>query len=252
MELTKTNTNKDLLDGAVFNISGTNYNQNVTVVNGKITVEKIKRGTYTVKEVTAPDGYLLNTESFKVTISPNQTTPLSVIDSEPTGTISLVKRDVETGAKTQGDAIFTDAEYRVYADEDIYNKAKTVKYYSKGDLVATRTMDSTGKTADITGLPLGKYVAKETKASIGYLIDNTVYPIELKYKDQNTAVITNSTTSHEQVKKMQVHIFKSGIKTQSGAVQGLQGAEFTIKLEREVQLALAQGYTYEEIWNRYR
>ena len=56
----------------------------------------------------------------------------------------------------QGDATLKDAVYKVYADEDIYNVAKSKKFYSKGDLVATRTTDEKGVCQDVTDLPLGK------------------------------------------------------------------------------------------------
>ena len=102
----------------------------------------------------------------------------------------------------------------MYAEEDIYNKAKTKKYYSKGDLVATRTMSEAGTTEDITGLPLGKFKVKESVSSLGYLLDTKEYIVELKYKDQRTEIISQTVTSNEVVKKMQVHIFKSGIKEQ--------------------------------------
>ena len=81
------------------------------------------------------------------------------------------------------------------------------------------------------------------------MIDETIYEVNLTYKDQYTKIITGSVTSKDKVKKMQVHIFKSGIKENSGLVPGLQGAEFTIKLYNQVEDALNQGYTYEEIWN---
>ena len=48
---------------------------------------------------------------------------------------------------------------------------------------------------------------------------------------------------------MGVHIFKSGIKENSGETPGLAGAEFTIKLNSAVEKALDAGYSYEEIWN---
>ena len=48
---------------------------------------------------------------------------------------------------------------------------------------------------------------------------------------------------------MQVHIFKSGIKVNSGETPGLEGAEFTIKLNRLVEEAYSKGYTYAEVWN---
>ena len=43
LELSKLNTNGDLVDGAVFNVTGANgFNQDVAVANGKITLEKRK------------------------------------------------------------------------------------------------------------------------------------------------------------------------------------------------------------------
>ena len=48
---------------------------------------------------------------------------------------------------------------------------------------------------------------------------------------------------------MQVHIYKSGIKENSGLVPGLQGAEFTMKLYSDVEKSLDAGYSYAEIWN---
>jgi len=81
------------------------------------------------------------------------------------------------------------------------------------------------------------------------LIDTQEYIIELKYKDQNTKIITSSVTSKEEVKRMQVHIFKSGIDVQSGMVQGLANAEFTIKLASDVEEAYEKGYSYAEIWD---
>lgn len=44
LELQKLNTNGDLVNGAVFNVRGPNgYNQDITVTNGKITIEKLKK-----------------------------------------------------------------------------------------------------------------------------------------------------------------------------------------------------------------
>lgn len=360
VELQKLNTNGDLVNGAVFNVRGPNdYNKDVTVTNGKITIEKLKKGTYTIVEKSVPYGYLLDTKSYDVEVKVNQTATQAivneeptgeikvyktdaynnklkgaeislyakediknvagtitwykkgdlvakattneqgmvtftnlhlghyyvketnapegyllnakefdanlkykdgttkviyldvnnVIDEEPTGTITIIKKDSETGSVTQGDAIFTGAVYKVYAKEDIYNKAKTKKFYSTGDLVATRTMDEKGTTDDVTNLPLGKYIVKEETASLGYMLDTKEYEVNLVYKDQYTKVISNTTTSLENVKKMGVHIFKSGIKENSGETPGLEGAEFTIKLNLAVERAYAQGYTYAEVWN---
>ena len=360
IELTKLSDNNDLINSAVFNVTGpNNYNQDVTVTNGKITIDKLRAGTYTIKEKSAPEGYLLNPESYQVEVKAaqtstktiidaeptgkillykvsenndkisgavfkvtaaekitnkagtktfytegqevatittasgtgiaqidnlplgkyyvkevqaptgyllnentytanlvykNDTTPVitieikGIVDEEPTGTISIIKKDSKTGSIAQGDATLKNAVYKVYAGEDIYNVAKSKKFYSKGDLVATRNTDEKGVCQDITDLPLGKYIVKEETAPIGYLIDTKEYEVNLKYKDQYTKIITGNANSTDKVKEMRVHIFKSGIDVNSGKTPGLAGAIFTIKLNSAVQRAYDKGYTYAEVW----
>ena len=228
----------------------------ITNEQGIATFSNLHLGRYYAKETKAPEGYLLNTKEFDAELKyKEQTTKViyvdvnGVIDEEPTGNITIIKKDSKTGFVLQGDATLTGAVYKVYAKEDIYNKAKTKKFYSKGDIVATRTINEKGTTEDITDLPLGKYVVKEETASLGYLLDTKEYEVNLEYKDQNTKVISNTTTSLEKVKEMGVHIFKSGIKENSGETPGLEGAEFTIKLNSNVEKAYSQGFSYAEVWN---
>ena len=273
IEINKTNNLGDKLAGAEFQIIANENIQNATKTktyytkgqvvktvttnsNGQIIADNLPLGDYLVKEIKAPTGYLLNTNTYNVNLSyKDQNTAVinytidKIIDEEPLGTINIIKQDAETGSVTQGDSKFEGAEYIIYAAEDIYNVEKTKKFYSKDQVVATRIMREDGKTDAVTNLPMGNYYVKENKAPEGYLIDNNTYNVTLTYKDQTSEVITSSITSKDNVKKRQVNIFKSGIKILSGLVPGLEGAEFTIKLNSDVEKALAQGYSYAEIWN---
>ena len=273
IKIYKVNDKNDKVENAEFLITAT---ENITNVSGSKLfytkgqeVARIKTnsdgiakitdlplGKYEVQECNAPQGYLLNETKYQANLEfSDSKTPIveikitGVVNKEPTGTIAIVKKDSKTGSTPQGDATLENAVYKVYAKEDIYNVAKTEKYYSKGDLVATRTTDNRGNMQEVNNLPLGKYIVKEDVASNGYLLDTKEYEVELVYKDQYTKVISQVVTSNEDVKEQQIHIFKSGIKVQSGLVNGLQGAEFTIKLNSDVEKAKEAGYTYEEIWN---
>lgn len=257
--LVKKNASKTVnLEGAKYRIwsEDANYDETFTTdENGEIKVEGLKLGKYHYQEIQAPNNFLLdnNVYSFELTYKDQNTEVVYAsaekTNDEPTANITIIKEDSETGNSQQGDATLAGAIYNVYAGEDIYDATKTRKIYSKGDLVATRETDENGNTEPVTGLPLGKFQVKEEKSPEGYMIDETIYEVNLTYKDQYTKIVTGSVTSKDKVKKMQVHIFKSGIKENSGLVPGLQGAEFTIKLYNQVEDALNQGYTYEEIWN---
>ena len=257
------NTNTPLR-GAEFNIyKDANSNQkydgqdifvsktSATNNEGIVTVTGLTPGKYIAKEDKAPYGYVINeTDTISFEIKENGANiNIQFGDEEPTGKITIVKQDTETGSIAQGDSNLEGAEYKVYATEDIYNASKTKKIYSKNDIVATRIIKNDGTTDDVVGLPLGNYYVKETQAPEGYLLDNNTYNVDLSYKDQNSKIVSKSIISKDNVKKRQVNIFKSGIKILSGVVPGLEGVGFTIKLNSNVEKALAQGYSYAEIWN---
>ena len=257
LELSKLNTNKDLVDGSVFTVNGPGYNGDVTVENGKILLEKIKKGTYTIKEKSVGTGYLLNTESYKAEVKPNQTTTQAIVNNEPTGEISLIKTDKDTGNSNRidgtshhGDVNLKGTEYTLYAKEDIYNVARTVKYFSKNDEIAKFTFDEYGKATvivtnkttpaklsvegnTIKGLPMGTFYAKETHVVEGYMQDTEEHIYKLNYKDMNTPVIKISDTLKNTVEKAKFEVIKISSNTNTTA-EVIENAEFTAILTKYV------------------
>lgn len=238
IEINKTNTNKDLIDGAEFNLKSTSYdgyNENVTVKNGKIIVEDLLVGTYQLKELNAPDGYLLNTDTFTITVEKDKTTVQPVMDQEPTGKIELQK-EIDT-SKTNGllgDANAKDVTFKLYAKEKIMNKAGTVKFYDKDEVVSTSKTDENGKiTWD--NLPLGKYYIQESKSNDSLVINDEKINVSIDYEGQTVSKVSRDAKGTNRVNMQKIQVFKSGEKDGiSGLVKGLQGAEFTFRLKSEV------------------
>lgn len=257
LELSKLNTNGDLVDGSIFTVNGPGYNGDVEVKNGKIVLEKIKKGTYTIKEKSTGGGYLLNKNVYKVEIKPNQTTTQAIVNDEPTGEITIVKTDKDTGNSNRidgvshhGDANLNGTEYTLYAKEDIYNVNKTVKYFSKDEEIAKFTFDEYGNATIIItnkttkanlsvdgnilkGLPMGMYYSKETHVVEGYTSDEIEHIYTFSYKDMNTPIIKLNEKVENTVKKAKFEVIKISSNTNTTA-DVIENAEFTAILTKYV------------------
>lgn len=257
LELSKLNTNGDLADGSIFTVNGPGYNGDVEVKNGKIVLEKIKKGTYTIKEKSTGGGYLLNKNVYKVEIKPNQTAMQAIINDEPTGEITIVKTDKDTGNSNRidgvshhGDANLNGTEYTLYAKEDTYNVNKTVKYFSKDEEIAKFTFDEYGNATIIItnkttkanlsvdgnilkGLPMGMYYSKETHVVEGYTSDEIEHIYTFSYKDMNTPIIKLNEKVENTVKKAKFEVIKISSNTNTTA-DLIENAEFTAILTKYV------------------
>lgn len=169
---------------------------------GSVTLpQKLAYGTYYIHEVKAPYGYLKgNDAQFRITRWGAWEHPviLSYADVPVKGKLVITKYDAETQEKLSGSV------FEIYADEDILTGDGEV-HAQKGDLVDTVTIENDG-TAVTEELYLGRYYAAEVKAPKGYYLDREMHTFELKYQDQDTAVVyahmdvANRSTSLELIK----------------------------------------------------
>lgn len=190
---------------AIFNQQGQELQRLVTKASGYSMSGYLRVGQYYVQEVIAPTGYTLNKTKYPVTISNHdQTITVTGTDKRQSGTLKLSKADSETNKKPQGDATLQGAVYELRAKENILDPADRSVKYKKGALVATLTTDQDGN-ATKTGLYLGKYTLKETKASPGYRLDPKAYEVTIDPAAQTTSVITVSKNVLEDIIKLRIH-----------------------------------------------
>ena len=148
--------------------------------------QRLEVGTYYLKELEAPYGYVLNTELTKFEVDQANTWDQLITwqekDQEVKGVLKITKADAKTKEKIAG------AKFGVYADEKIISGDGTVQA-EMGDLVDTVVIgqDGTGQSKE---LYLGKYHTAEIEAPEGYTLDPTEHPFEFVYKDQYTPIVT--------------------------------------------------------------
>ncbi len=260
--IVKTNTVGDVVGGCTFELyKDSACTQKVgtgtTNSNGELKFERLATGTFYCKEVSVPNGYLLDTTVKKVVVKNKETAEVTFKNLEPTGEISLIKTDKDTGNSNRidgtshhGDANLKGTEYTLYAKEDIYNIARTVKYFSKNEEIAKFTFNEYGVATvivtnknkpaklsvdgnTIKGLPMGTYFAKETHVVEGYMQDTQEHTYTLNYKDMNTPVIKTNDTLKNTVQKAKFEVIKiSSNKNTTADVIG--NAEFTAILTKYV------------------
>lgn len=180
--------------------------------------EKLPAGIYYFRELNAPEGYLLNGEDlqFEIAEGHDWDEPLTVTfeDTPVMGQIKIAKTDADSKEPLSG------ALFMVTAAEDIVTPDGTIRA-TAGDVVDTITTDEDGK-AQSKELFLGKYTVEEVKQPAGYVLSDKVWDVELTYKDQETAIVTEDLAVENVPTKVVV------AKTQTGTETTLEGVQFAV------------------------
>ena len=188
-----------------------------------ITPEKLPYGDYTLKEVQAPYGYILDDTPIPFSISQeNSSTDTGVTivkvkakDMAQKGVINITKTGEIFSSVEENKGVYTPkysvgnlkgAVFEVYAAEDITTLDGTVRY-EQGTLVDTVTTDDDG-VAKSKELYLGKYTVIEKTAPNGYVHNGTKYDVELTYAGQNVSVTSTDISVYNDRQKVSVSLKK--------------------------------------------
>ena len=154
--------------------------------NGEIRIEGLKPGkSVVVTEVTAPPGYIIDTQSQTIQIKEGRTVSLT-FKNQPKGELIIQKRDSATGKPLSG------AEFRVTTAAGCEVGLDGVIGTSTLTQNGIFTTDSNGEI-HISNLAPGAYVITEIKAPQGYVMDQPSTNVVIgEGGDTQTVVIKNS------------------------------------------------------------
>lgn len=229
--------------GAVYGIYSDEAGKNLiakmpaTDANGasSITIEKTQNTVY-LKEISVPNGYVLDTKAYGINLVIGGTTKKDVTDKEQFADLTVYKEgEVLTGASvTDSGVVFQytkqrlkGAVYNVYAGADI-KAADGRVIFQKGALVKEGLTTGEDGSATLKNLHLGTYVVTETKAPADYVCKGESKTITLSYAGQNVEVAVGNVTFANDRQKASVSVVKQDDTTKnplSGGIYGLYAAE---------------------------
>lgn len=179
-----------MLEGAVFKVttpSGQEITLPPTDANGRVSTqpfssEEIKKGQFTVEEVTAPEGYVLDSNPMKVTIKAD-------------GAVKTVKNTMDPNASKK---LTVKKVWKDESNQDGKRPASiAVDVYANGQKLADKTVTVTGGstdaewTAQTTDLPIFDASGQKITYTIG---EDQLDGYDAPEVDQENLTVTNTRT----------------------------------------------------------
>lgn len=189
-----------------------------------ITPEKLPYGLgYTLVEVSAPYGYVLDSTPVTFDVTEDNSTEESAVtiikvekqNAPQMGTITVSKSGEVFSSVTESDGLYkpvyasaglAGAVYEITAAEDIITPDGTLRA-AKGEVVATIETDSTG-AATTEPLYLGSYEIKEITAPYGMILNNEIHSAELTYAGQEIEITETAASFYNERQRVQIDLSK--------------------------------------------
>lgn len=189
-----------------------------------ITPEKLEYGTgYSLVEVSAPYGYVLNSEPVyfdvvqEASADEGGITVIEVIkeNTAQKGIIKISKTGEGFSSVTESEGVYqpvysvqglAGAVYEITAAEDIVTPDGTLRY-TAGEVIDTVTTDDTG-LAESEPLYLGKYEIREITAPYGMVLNGEVHTAELTYAGQEIEITETAASFYNERQKATVTLDK--------------------------------------------
>lgn len=188
--------------------------------------------TVYLKEITAPEGYVVQASSYGVKLVVGSTTKQTVTDKEQKGNLTVYKEgEVFVGAVSDENGTSFQYEkrrqkgavYNVYAAEDIVTAGgKTV--YKKGAEVAKNLITGENGSVTVKNLPLGSYNVTEAQAPENFYNAKETKKVTISYAGQTAEAAFSETTFTNDRQKAVVQVIKKDKDTENT----LSGGHFAL------------------------
>ena len=185
----KIDENGEALGGAligIFKADETEYTKEHAIMtatsekDGSFSFAKVPYGKWIVREIEAPEGFVLDDTSYEVNIGENeQVIEVEITDEYIYGNIELTKVDAD-----YPDNKLTGATFDVYKDVNGDGKL------DDGDELIGNLEETATGIYEMKEILYGKYLVKETKAPEGFVLDKGVYSVFIE-KDETTYKVEN-------------------------------------------------------------
>ena len=150
----------------------------VTAADGSFSFEKVPYGTWVIREIESPTGFVLSEEEITVTIGAvDEVVEIELVNYFIKGNIELTKVD-----KDYPDNKLTGAEFEVYADTNGDGKLDS------GDKLLGAMTELDGGVYQMKELRYGKYLVREKTAPTGFVLDENVYSVSIEENGKNYIV----------------------------------------------------------------
>ncbi|PHC37149.1 hypothetical protein COF09_27380 [Bacillus toyonensis] len=182
LEIRKVDENKKPLAGAVFEVLTSDQKSMGTITTndkGIASLDNIEMGTYVVKEVKSPVGYVLQDTPQTVEVKTGEIATITAENQPIYGELEVTKVDV-----ADGNVKLPHAEFEIRNE--------------KGDMVAKGKTNAEG-IAKFSKIPFGTYTYREVVAPEGFMLNEETFPFEIK---QNGEIVKH-TVADEKIPSIQ-------------------------------------------------
>ncbi|MEK4503662.1 VaFE repeat-containing surface-anchored protein [Bacillus sp. FSL R12-0069] len=207
LKILKVDENKKPLAGAVFEVLASDQKSMGTITTnekGIASLDNIEIGTYVVKEVKSPVGYILNDTPQTLEVKTGEMVTWTAENKQIKGNVQLLKVDAEHPEKKVAGVTF-----------QLKNSA--------GKVISEHTTDENG-LIKVENIPFGSYTFVESKAKEGYVLSQEPIPFQITEQGQTIELEAKNQPIYGELELTKIDVADGNVK--------LPNAEFEIRNEK--------------------